>query len=140
MATEAGSYRDRYDVFGDVLYDLESGASSFGSGRGEDLRVQVYEAEGLDPVRVLFFIRLHASGPDDLGPDWREATHDEVFFEGLLAPVADRDEIDEALLEEVIEAGLNYLEERGDEARALALQREVLGEGAVRGVEQASAN
>ena len=137
---EAESYVDRYDLFGDVLFDRESGATAFGSGRGEDLRVQAYEAEGLDPVRVVFLMRLYASGPDDFGPDWRESVHDEEFFEGLLAPVADRDEIDEALLEEVIEAGLAYLEERGEEARALALQRELIGEGAVRGVEQASAN
>ena len=131
MIAEAESYMDRYDVFGDVLYDRESGASVFGSGRGQDLRVQVYETEGLDPLRAIFLIRLYASGPDDLGPDWREVIHDEEFFEGLLAPVADRGAIDEALLEEVIEAGLAYLEERADESRALGLRREVLGEGAV---------
>ena len=55
---ETESYIDQYDVFKDVIFDADSGEVNFGTGRGRDLRVQVYEAEDLDPVRVVFLLRL----------------------------------------------------------------------------------
>ena len=40
-----GLRRD-YDVFGDIFLDEEAGVVEVGSGRGEDMRHHVYEAEG----------------------------------------------------------------------------------------------
>ena len=47
--SEAESYVDRYDLFSDVLPGAAPGSHRFGTGRGIDLRVHVYEAEGVGP-------------------------------------------------------------------------------------------
>ena len=126
MVAETESYIDRYDIFGDTLYDRESGAVSFGKNRGEDLRVPVYEAEGLDPVRAVFLLALYDSTLDTLPYDWRDAIHDPAFFDELLAPAVDHPTVDGALLEEIIEGGLTYVEERAEESQRQATQRELL--------------
>ena len=112
---EAESYMDRYEVFGDVLYDFESGAARFGTGSGDDIRVPVYEAEGLDPLRVVLLRLLYDSELDGLQSDWRLAAQDEELFDQVLAPVVDHQSVEESLLEGIIESGFAFVEELEDE-------------------------
>ena len=124
MMAEAESYIDRYDVFADVEYDEEMEAARFGSGRGDDVRVPVYEAEGLDPVRVVYIIRVLDGSLEEALTEWREADDVEEFFSRFLASAADHGAVDEAHLEHIIEAGYAHVEER-QEARGAAMARQV---------------
>ena len=120
MVSEAESYIERYDVFKDVLYDLEARSAAFDTGRGEDLRVPVYEAEGLDPLRTVFLLRLYDADLEGHQHDLREGS-----FEQLLAPVVDHQHVDEATVEWIIERGFAYVEEQDEESRRLARWQEV---------------
>ena len=126
LIAETESYIVRYDVFGDVLYDEESGAAMFESGRGEDLRVPVYEAEGLDPVRVVFLLLVYESALDRYAPDWQERTVREEFFDEVLTPVVDHLIVEDAVLESIIESGFAHVEEQEQRRRGLDAQREVM--------------
>ena len=53
LLREAESYHTRYDIFKDVFYERGTPVE-FESEIGKDLRADVIESEGLDPVRVLF--------------------------------------------------------------------------------------
>ena len=116
MAAEADSYADRYEQFADVVYDAESGAVKFETGTGADLRVAVYEAEGLDPLRAVFVQVLAEDALEASLRDWREAIHEQAFFDEMLAPVADRDTVEEPALDRIVEAGLSRLDERREES------------------------
>ena len=58
MVVEAESYIDRFDLFSDTLLEPDEEVE-FGTGVGEDLRVQVYGSEGVDPVRAVFLLLLY---------------------------------------------------------------------------------
>lgn len=125
MLAESETLADRYDVFGDVRWDPESGTAEFGAGRGLDLRVQVYEAEGMDPLRVVFLHLMRDGTLDRAMRRWRDAPGHEDFFDRLLAPVADRDGVPSEALERVIEDGLTYDDERRELAAAQARRRAI---------------
>ena len=108
LIAEAETYVGRYDIFKEVVYDAESRLFEFETGRGEDLRVQVYEAEGLDPVRVVFLLLLH----------------DGVL--GRLARDGRRDPHDEAAIELIIESSFAYLDERAERTASASKQRDIL--------------
>jgi len=123
---ETESYIDRYDVHKDVLVDPESGEVEFDTGHGQDLRVQIYEAEDLDPVRVVFLLRMYDSSLDQAQTDWREAIHSEQFFGDILSPVVNAERVDEELVELVLEAGYDVLEEQFEADREAESQEETL--------------
>ena len=61
LLAETESYIARFDVFKDVVYGLDArdaGLVEFDSGRGEDLRVQVFEAEGLESATGGLFAKI----------------------------------------------------------------------------------
>ena len=126
LIAEAETYVGRYDIFKDVVYDAESRLFEFETGRGEDLRVQVYEAEGLDPVRVVFLLLLHDGVLGRLARDGRRDPHDEAFFAGLLRPVVDHDSADETAIELIIESSFAYLDERAERTASASKQRDIL--------------
>ena len=126
LIAEAETYVGRYGVFKDVVYDLESRLVEFETGRGEDLRVQVYEAEGLDPVRVVFLLMLYEGTLRRLARDGRWDLRDEAFFAGLLRPVVDRDRADETAIERIIESGFAYLDDRAERTARASKQRDIL--------------
>ena len=126
MAAEAESHFDRYDVFADVLYDEESKHARFGSGHGEDTRVQVYEAEGLDPVRVVFLLRMRDGSLENLLREWRDAAGSEEFYTLLLLPVVDHFTVEAAQLEVIIEAGFALMDEQEEMRQARAARRVAL--------------
>ena len=126
VIAETESYIDRFDVFSDVAHDPETQSIEFGTGRGEDLRVQVYESEGLDPIRVVFLLRLYDSTLDSYANAWREDVHREAFFDEILRPVLDHPRVDEELLEWIIESGYAHNEEAAEEDRERAFREEAL--------------
>ncbi len=114
LLAEAESYAAAYDIFSDVLPGPPAGPHRFGAGRGVDLRVAVYEAEGVDPLRAVFLLRAYDSSLEEAaGDDWTRAATDPDFYRDLLAPVTDREEIDAVALEAVIDDGFAIMEQAG---------------------------
>ena len=93
---------------------------------GEGGLAAVYEAEGLDPLRVVFLLLLYNGTLDSYEGDWREAIQREEFYDEVLAPIVDRPEVDGATIDSIIESGLTYLAERDEESTATARRRELL--------------
>ena len=125
LLAETESYIDRYDHFKDTMIDVDGERVEFGTGRGIDLRVQAFAAEGLDPVRTVFLLRLYDGSLDEYLPVWRTATHDETFFDSILEPVVNRYDVGEPLIGVVVEHGYGHLEEQRDQAREQEARRVV---------------
>ena len=104
-----GLRRD-YDVFGDIFLDEEAGVVEVGSGRGEDMRHHVYEAEGLDPVSTSFEV-VGIDHVDEWIDDWARSEDPAAFFDTLLAYTVETEPPSEPALDDIIEAGLAYMEE-----------------------------
>ena len=111
---ETDTYIDQYDVFKDVFYDPDGGALEFETGLGRDLRVQFYEYDGQDPVRVVFLLRLYDSTFDEASATWRESIQSEQFFGEILSPIINAERVDEAMVETILEAGYSFAEEQSD--------------------------
>ena len=126
LLAETESLIDQYDHYKDTIVDLDRETAEFDTGRGADLRVRALLAEGLDPVRAVFLLRLYDGTLDHRLRDWQNAIEDEEFYEGILEPVANRDGADPAAMELVIESGLSWLEERHEQARREEAEREIL--------------
>ena len=124
MVVEAESYIDRFDLFSDTLLEPDEEVE-FGTGVGEDLRVQVYGSEGVDPVRAVFLLLLYDSTLDAYS-EWQEAVHKEEFFNELLRPVLDHAMVDDELMGLVIESGYAHSEELSEAAEERAFQQDVV--------------
>ena len=81
MTAEAENVIERYEVFADVLYGPETGECDFGTGVGIDLRIPVYEAEGLSAARVVLLVELCDGELARMDGDWRTVIHEREFFE-----------------------------------------------------------
>ena len=117
LLAETESYIARFDIFKDVAYDRDAEVVDFDTGRGEDLRVAVFVAEGLDPLRVVFLLRLYDGTFFEFLHTWRLLIHTTEFFEEILEPVVNHCQVDESVMGRIIESGYAYLEEREDAAR-----------------------
>ena len=131
LLSETESYIDLYDHFKDTSIDpdgesLDEESVEFGTGRGVDLRVQVFLAEGLDPLRTVFLLRLYDGALDCFVPAWEPLIEEESFFDGILEPVVNCCEVDEALISEIVDAGYGFLEERAERHRELESQQEII--------------
>ena len=124
MVVEAESYIDRFDLFSDTLLEPDEEVE-FGTGIGEDLRVQVYGSEGVDPVRAVFLLLLYDSTLDAYSETWQEAVHKEEFFNELLRPVLDHARVDDELIGLVIESGYAHSEELSEAAEEHAFEQDV---------------
>ena len=118
MIDETESQIDQFDVFKDVVYDYEGQTIEFNTGRGQDLRVQVYDAEGLDAIRAVFLLRLYDGSMDEYSGRWRDEIHNEEFFDNILRPVLDHQRADEDPIGWIIESGFAHNEEQAEQARA----------------------
>ncbi len=127
LLAETESYIDQYDHFKDVDFDGDADEVCFDRGRGVDLRAQVFTADGLDPVRTVFLLRLYDGAMDEFESTWTRLIEDEGFFGELLEPVVNRYNVSENLIGKVIDAGYGYIEERHEDARQLAAEREIAG-------------
>lgn len=117
MIDETESQIDQFDVFKDVVYDYEAQTIEFNTGRGQDLRVQVYETEGLDAIRAVFLLRLYDGTLDEYSGRWRDEIGNEEFFDYILRPVLDHQRADEDLIGWIIESGFAHNEEQAEQAR-----------------------
>ncbi len=125
MVVEGESYIDRFDLFSDTLLQPD-GDVEFGTGVGGDLRVQVYGSEGVDPVRAVFLLLLYDSTLDAYNETWRDAIHEEEFFNELLRPVLDHARVDDELIGLVIESGYAHSEELSEADEERAFEQDVL--------------
>ena len=123
---ETESYIDRYDFFEDVVYDGDGGRVEFGTGRGDDLRVQIFINEGLDPVRTVFLLRLYDGSLDEFTNTWQSRIHDESFFNEILEPVMDYHRMENDLIDQIIETGFTQLEEEREEQRENRSNQQIL--------------
>ena len=108
LLTETESYIDRFDVFKDTLWDEDLAQADFDTGRGADLRPQLFIAEGLDPVRTVFLLRLYDGTLDEFSADWPALIEDADFFDRLLEPAVNCDLAPEELLPAILAAGHAY--------------------------------
>ena len=106
---------------------IQGGAPvEFDTGRGADLRVEAFLAEGIDPVRAVFLLRLYDGAFDHRLRDWQDAIEDEEFYEGILEPVVNRDGATPEVMELVIESGYSWLEQRREQSRRDEADRNIL--------------
>ncbi|MCY4367031.1 MAG: hypothetical protein OXE17_12535 [Chloroflexi bacterium] len=117
LLSETEQLVDAFDLFKDVYWDEDSGQALFGTGQGDDLRVEVFIAESIDPVRAVFLLRLYDGTLDEFVGCWLEVAGDLDFFNTLLLPVVDRSVTEESLLEEILEQGMDLLESERQEFR-----------------------
>lgn len=125
LLSETGSCIDRFDVFKDVLWEEDGESPEFDTGSGLDLRVQVFIAEGLDPVRTVFLLRLYDGTFDEFASTWPERIGDIEFFNMILEPVVNRLEVPEEMIQEIIEGGHACLEERAESARKERIEAQI---------------
>ena len=126
LLAETESYIDQYDHYQDILSDLEGELVEFGTGRGVDLRVETFLAEGLDPLRTVFLLRLYDGTLDSRLRDWMDAMETEELFEGLLEPVVNRHSLAPDEIMEVMEQGHAWLEEQREQTRREQEDRDLL--------------
>ena len=112
-----------YDIFGDVAH--HGARIELGGGMGADLRVDVYEAEGINAAEAVLQRQLHEGTLDDLEGDWREAILDDEFFAELLIDLVDRERVDPDALDEIIESGFSHLEEARERSDREARRRHI---------------
>ena len=126
LLAETESYIDQYDHYQDALADPAGELVEFGTGRGVDLRVEAFLAEGLDPIRTVFLLRLYDGTLDSRLRDWAEAIETDDLFEGLLEPVVNRHSLAPGGMLEVMEQGHAWLEEQRERAQREQDDRDLL--------------
>ena len=126
LLAETESYIDRFDLFKDVAYDLHSESVEFDTGSGEDLRVQIFEAEGLDPIRAVFLLRLYDGTFDKFVSNWQQLIPNTDFFDEILKPAVNHDRVGDGAIGRVIESGYALIEEREEAAREVRSRQATL--------------
>lgn len=103
---EAQNLIIRYDIFSDV--DIDSSEHIFfDSGHGRDLRVPIYELEGIDPYRARFVLGLNDGEWDNLD-DWSQKCVNENWYREIFEPIDSAPTLEnfrESLLVKVLEQG-----------------------------------
>lgn len=98
VVNEAQELIRRYDLFSDT--DVSGGHRSeeptirFGTGQGQDLRVPIWELNGINPFRARFVLGLNDGEWDDL-PDWPRQISAPRWFDEIFAPVEQAPTIDQ---------------------------------------------
>lgn len=103
---EAQDLIKRYDIFGDADVDASS-IARFDTGLGRDLRIPVFEYEGVDPFRARFLLGINDGEWNNLS-NWYECVADEKWFENLFKPIENAPSIDDIgrnLLARIIDQG-----------------------------------
>lgn len=118
---------DGFDLFKDARWNEDEGAAEFDTGRGADLRVEAIIAEGLDPVRSVFLLRLYDGSLDPFAGQWQRLVGDQAFFDRLLEPVVNRamPAPPQEILTAILEDGYALLETRAEAAAASVAQAEI---------------
>ena len=127
LLEETEALIDSFDLFKDARWNEDEGAAEFDTGRGADLRVEAIIAEGLDPVRSVFLLRLYDGSLDPFASQWQRLVGDPAFFDRLLEPVVNRvvPAPPQDILTAIIEDGYALLETRAEAAAASVAQAEI---------------
>lgn len=107
---EAQDLIRRFDIFVDVDMDRE-GIARFDTGLGKDMRVPIFEIEGIDPFRARFLLGLNDGEWDQL-TDWNEVVVDERWYSRIFATIESAPEVDDIgreILLDVIDQGKKVL-------------------------------
>jgi len=115
LVRETDDLIKNYDHFGDVT--LAEEPPRFQTGRGEDLRIWVYQSENLDPVRAAFLLNVENGIYDQT---WRQAFRDDAFYRDLITIAGAESPVTAQKLDRVIAAGKRWAAERRDEVRRSA--------------------
>jgi hypothetical protein len=111
---EAQELIKKFDIYGDV--DLDStGAIHFDTELGSDLRVPVFELNGVDPFRARFLMGLNDGEWDQLS-NWKELIQDVAFYQRVFEPIERAPSVEEI--------GRENLARIQDEAKTV-LRREI---------------
>ena len=107
---EAQDLIKRYDIYGDT--DVASdGSVRFDTKLGRDLRIPMFEFDGVDPFRARYLIGLTDGDWDNI-KDWEKDYKNEGWYETLMRDVenaASVEEIGEDTLRRVLEKGKEQL-------------------------------
>lgn len=106
IMAEAQDLIRRYDIFCDVDCD-SNGTARFDTGLGRDLRVPVYELEGVNPFRARFLLGLN-DGEWDKMDNWTDVVEDPDWFASIMEPIErapSLDEVGRAKLQSIVEQG-----------------------------------
>lgn len=112
IRSEAQNLIKRYDIYCDVDVD-SSGTARFDTGLGRDLRVPVYEFEGVDPFRARFLLGLN-DGEWDKMEDWTDVVEDPKWYASIMEPIERApsvDEIGRSKIQSIVEQGKAKLRE-----------------------------
>ncbi len=90
---EAQNLIRRYDIYGDVDVD-GAGQVYFDTGLGQDVRVAVFESEGIDPFRARFLLGLNDKEWDVL-ENWEQQCTSEKWYREIFAPIEQAPAVDE---------------------------------------------
>ena len=80
LLAETESLIDSFDLFKDARWNEDTQEAEFDSGRGADLRVEAIIAEGLDPVRAVFLLRLYDGTLDPYADQWQRLVDRPCMF------------------------------------------------------------
>jgi hypothetical protein len=118
LLAETEALIDSFGLFKDARWNEDRQEAEFDSRRRADLRVEAIIAEGLDPVRAVFLLRLYDGTLDPYADQWKRLVSDAACFDRILEPVVNRalppppDEVLAAIMEE----GYSLLEDRAEAA------------------------
>ncbi|MDP6453098.1 MAG: hypothetical protein QF898_07295 [SAR202 cluster bacterium] len=118
LIAETESYIRRFDVFSDIIPGRGLQPTVFGHGRGLDLRVQIFENQGIDPHRAVFLLRMYDGTLDGYTDSWRADIHELEFFNRLLEPVLDHNRVNDDDLDWVIDQGMEHIQQTADNPRS----------------------
>jgi hypothetical protein len=90
---EAQDLIKRFDIYADVDVDSE-GVARFDTGLGKDMRVPVYEIEGVDPFRARLLLGLN-DGDWDALDNWQELATDRRFYNRIFETIERAPSIEE---------------------------------------------
>lgn len=110
-----------YDHYGDATLEEPP---RFRTGRGEDLRIWVYKAEGVDPVRGVFLMNLENGFYDK---NWERIFADDAFFRELLSIAGSPSPVSPQKLDRILRAGRTWAAQHRDEAERESRASELWG-------------
>jgi hypothetical protein len=90
---EAQDLIKKFDIYGDVDLD-SSGTVRFDTGLGNDLRVALFELNGVDPFRARFLIGLSDGEWDQLS-NWQEVIQDVSWYERMFEQIEQAPSVDD---------------------------------------------
>lgn len=103
---EAQSLIDRFDIFSDVDIDTKN-EIHFDTALGADLRVPVYELEGIDPYRARFLLGLNDGEWDNLD-NWTSQILNEKWYREIFDSIDKSpsvEDIGEGVIKNILEQG-----------------------------------